>query len=249
MRMSRRGAAIAAGILLIVAVIGSFLWNSQSEEVHTPAAATGARATKAEPLPAGPPGQAHRANESNGSPSAIDRSPSVEENRDGPNLNNQPIVSESQTSTETVAQGEGENSDAADADSSAERPFSFSPAVMNACAPNADQAGLDCPRLLSFLAEYEPEHRNRSWAEGMEKRIENAVNESDAGKFTIRRIECRSSRCALEVSAPYEAYDGHFVNDRILYRDIGGPVAAVIAFEKGPNGERIFVTAFGYWRH
>ena len=73
----------------------------------------------------------------------------------------------------------------------------------------------------------------------MERRIARAIQESDAGKFTIRGIQCRSLRCAVEVSAPYEACLGHFTNDASLYRDIGPPVAAVLAFEKGPNGEVI----------
>ncbi len=134
-----------------------------------------------------------------------------------------------------------------DAKSADGRPFPTSRSVTRACATDPAIAQ-SCLRLMEVLSELSAEPRDIRWARDMEERIEAAVARPDPGKFTVRAVECRSTHCALEVSANNEYYLGHFDDDPLLNRTLFGPVVGVLAFEKGPDGEKIILTSLAYER-
>lgn len=127
------------------------------------------------------------------------------------------------------------------------RPFPLSPSVMRQCVSRLPSES-DCPQLMEFLLEFERESRSATWAHDMEGQLKKALTHTDPGKFSVRAIECRSNRCFVEVSAPYEWNLGDIDSFPELSARLYGPIAGNLGFEAGPNGEKIIVTAMGYER-
>lgn len=146
---------------------------------------------------------------------------------------------------DSEAHGEISALEVADAKQAVGRKFPLSPSVAQICATDPSEM---CKALMELLNDLAAESRDILWAREMEERIERAVARPDPGKFTVRAVECRSTHCALEVSAPYEYYLGHFDDDPILSRSLYGPIVGVLGFEKGPAGEKVIVTTMGYER-
>jgi len=71
----------------------------------------------------------------------------------------------------------------------------------------------DCKELDRFLERMKREPRNTDWARAMEARIEKAVISGERGKFRIRALECRSTRCALEVASEVDSIGVQFDSD------------------------------------
>lgn len=101
---------------------------------------------------------------------------------------------------------------------------------------------------MEFLLQFEREPRNSFWAESIETQLTKALTEADPGKFSVRAIECRSTRCIAEVSAAFEWNLGDIDIFPELAARLYGPVVGDLGFEAGPNGERIVVTALGFER-
>jgi hypothetical protein len=144
-------------------------------------------------------------------------------------------------------QGEVSSLELEDAKSAVGRPFPSSPSVIRTCATPDSSTSLACKLLMEFLEELVEEPRNIPWAREMEERFEKAIAQPDPEKYTVRAIECRSTRCAVEVAAPHEYLLGHF-DDPVLEKEFWGPTVGVLAFEEGPNGEKVIVTTLGYLR-
>ena len=125
------------------------------------------------------------------------------------------------------------------------RPFPVSPSVERDCM-HASWPDAVCIATRDFLAELSKEPRNIPWARDQERRLEAGINALGPDKFTIRAIECRSTRCAVEVAST-DVYVGEIEGDPDLERNLL-PRIATFGVEKGPNGERICVTVFTFER-
>ncbi|HEV7607435.1 MAG TPA: hypothetical protein VGO61_08870 [Steroidobacteraceae bacterium] len=88
-------------------------------------------------------------------------------------------------------------------------PFKLSASVTANC-----QRSTDCEELDVFLEQMAAEPRDAEWARNMEARIERAVMAGERGKFRIRSLECRSTRCALEVASEVDRVGLGFDSDR-----------------------------------
>lgn len=88
-------------------------------------------------------------------------------------------------------------------------PFELSRSVQ----ANCDRFRSDCKELEEFLVRMAAEPRNPGWARDMEARIEKAVMSGERGKFRIRALECRSTRCAVEVSSEVDNLGIEFDSD------------------------------------
>lgn len=96
-------------------------------------------------------------------------------------------------------------------------PFELSGSVRINCQRFAS----DCRELNLFLKRMAAEPRSADWAGAMEARIEKAVLSGERGKFRIRALECRSTRCALEVASEVDrigvAFDSDPDFDEIMF--------------------------------
>lgn len=133
-----------------------------------------------------------------------------------------------------------------DAKSAVGRPFPLSASVMNTCVSMVREKS-DCPLMIDFLQEFAREPRDIAWARDSEERLERAITQYDHRQFSVRTIECRTTRCMVEVVAD-EACLCHFWESKEIGGRLWGPVPGDLGFEKGPDGERIIVTALGYER-
>jgi len=88
-------------------------------------------------------------------------------------------------------------------------PFELSPSVRANCRLWEG----DCKEMDAFLERMKAEPRNTEWAREMEARIEKAVTSGERGKFRIRALECRSTRCALEVASEVDSIGVQFDSD------------------------------------
>ena len=124
-------------------------------------------------------------------------------------------------------------------------PVSQSVAVRRDCQFEGRPLAL-CLGTWEFLGEFSKEPRNIPWARDKERRLEAAINALGQDKYSIRAIECRSTRCAVEVSG-YESYVGDLDGDPDLKEDLMAS-DSTWGYEKGPNGERIVVTVMTFER-
>jgi hypothetical protein len=124
------------------------------------------------------------------------------------------------------------------------RPFSISTSVKEQCAPTS-QVPDRCDNLYEFLREFANEQREVQWASSMERRLEKSIVENDPPIYRVRALECRTTRCAVEVWAPGEAWNGMLDNDPALSRELWGTTAK-LGFETDSQGNRIVVTIVGF---
>lgn len=79
----------------------------------------------------------------------------------------------------------------------------------------------DCSKLGGFLERMRVEPRDAVWASQAEERIERAVYEGERGQYRVRALDCRLTRCVLEVVsessttgiAYLSAYDDGMIED------------------------------------
>jgi hypothetical protein len=109
-------------------------------------------------------------------------------------------------------------------------PFKMSESVELACARRPQWN--DCKRLNAFLERMTAEARDPSWAPGMEARIERFTYEGERGQYRIRALECRSTRCALEVASESKNVGISYVGDNA---DRMFPISSAIAAEHDPQ--------------
>lgn len=99
-----------------------------------------------------------------------------------------------------------------------------------------------CQELKVFLERLEAESRDEAWARDMEARIEKAVVSGERGKFRIRALECRRTRCALEVASEVDTI-GLLSDADPEFDELMFPRASGIAREDDPlTGTRTIVS-------
>jgi len=82
-------------------------------------------------------------------------------------------------------------------------PFERSPSVVNSC----DHVRNDlCKQLDRFLERMSAEPRDPDWAPRMEQFIVRSLAVEEEGALRIRALECRKTRCALEVASEAQQY-------------------------------------------
>jgi len=127
------------------------------------------------------------------------------------------------------------------------QPFSVSESVVEACKPA--KPGVfrweACDRANELLIEMAKEGRDEVWAAATEKLLR-AYAQQEAGRFTIRALECRQTICFIETASifgglPDAGY--RFFADHGLKREY-----SVEAFESDDSGARLTITLFPFIR-
>jgi hypothetical protein len=77
--------------------------------------------------------------------------------------------------------------------------FRASESVETACGQH--DLWNDCSKLNGFLERMRIEPRDPDWAPDAEARIRRAAEEGARGQYRIRALECRRTRCVLEVAS------------------------------------------------
>ena len=126
------------------------------------------------------------------------------------------------------------------------RPFPMSKSIENNCKWLLQHDSSEsCDVVQKFLKEMAKEPRDPVWANRMEAELRHYVTTERPG-FEIRALECRESRCALEVASVmglFHLFEYDSPIDRQLADDLG-----VFAYEHDPSGARITVTLLPYSR-
>ena len=126
------------------------------------------------------------------------------------------------------------------------RPFPVSKSIENNCklllkyGPDGS-----CDFTYKFLKEMAEEPRDPAWANRMEAELRHLVTTERPG-FEIRALECRESRCALEVASVmglFHLLESDSPINRQLTQDLG-----LFGHEHDPSGARITVTLHTYSR-
>lgn len=108
--------------------------------------------------------------------------------------------------------------------------YRASESVTMACAQH--ELWNDCSKLNGFLERMRVEPRDPAWAAMAEARIRHAAVDGERGQFRIRALECRRTRCVLEVATESQnagiAYIAAY--DDGLTADTG-----TVAFEDDPQ--------------
>jgi hypothetical protein len=132
------------------------------------------------------------------------------------------------------------------------RPFPLSPSVTRACASSVPERS-ECPQLMEFLREFQREPRDLTWARQVERGLDEMLSTPNLDNarlenFHVRAIECRSTRCVIEVAA----LDDPFVtsiDDPQLKKFLYGPVVGDLGFEKDAGGRKVVVTVAAFRRN
>jgi hypothetical protein len=99
--------------------------------------------------------------------------------------------------------------------------FRASESVTAACGQH--ELWNDCSKLNGFLERMRIEPSDPDWAPAAEARIKRAADEGERGQYRIRALECRRTRCVLEVASESQnagiAYDAAF--DDGMTEDVG----------------------------
>lgn len=105
----------------------------------------------------------------------------------------------------------------------------------------------DCDAIQGFLAQFAQEPRDVGWAGETEEKIRAQVF-SEPGKYSIRALECRKTKCALETESIFGAFRGF---------PYGSPAYQAVfefdrqfGYERSQNGDgnRVTVTLRTYTR-
>jgi len=134
------------------------------------------------------------------------------------------------------------DSEAVATDSVIGRPFPISPSVRAAGCVRDD----NCAWLDEMLSTFAGEARDVGWATEMEARLRSLVM-SEAGKYAIRAIECRTSKCLVEVASIHGQYFGDIPEDDPLHKQV---LEASIEWgtELDPSSGRTTVTVAAFRR-
>lgn len=127
------------------------------------------------------------------------------------------------------------------------RPFRVSKSIENDCKWMLQQGSSEaCDDTHEFLKEMAEEPRDPNWANRMEKQLRHYVATETPG-FDIRALECRESRCALEVASVMGLFHGNFAYDTPMGRQLSLE-HDLFAYERDLSGARITVTLLPYSR-
>jgi hypothetical protein len=121
------------------------------------------------------------------------------------------------------------------------RQFPLSPSVRRECAPPSVMHHM-CETLMSELAKFAGQPRDRTWASATERRLRTAVVQGST-EVIIRGLECRQSLCAIETATPAAVAGYKAVKHSLLAEDGLIRVQEVPAWETDENGARVVVMA------
>jgi hypothetical protein len=133
-----------------------------------------------------------------------------------------------------------------DAGSAVGRRFPLSASVVRTCELPADGKS-HCPYLAEFLDAFSIESRDISWARDIEEKLERLIESSESGKFSVRSIECRTTKCVAEVVSRSEFFIDYIEDDPELGKRLR-PDAGDLGFEKDVDGTKITVTVLTFHR-
>jgi hypothetical protein len=91
------------------------------------------------------------------------------------------------------------------------------------------------------------EPRNIPWARDRQERLEKSISALGPERFSIRALECRTARCAVEVAGKGENYSGEIIDDPALRSELI-PSISTFGFEKSEAGEDVVVTVMTFLR-
>jgi hypothetical protein len=118
--------------------------------------------------------------------------------------------------------------------------FQLSPSVVEDCQ-RAPESG--CRRLEEFLYAMAQERRDPVWATDMEARLAQLVTRGERDNYWIRSLECRNTRCAVEVASVVDYAGVSLVSDDVLDRSLRWYGGSATAWEVDPTtGAKIIVT-------
>ena len=122
--------------------------------------------------------------------------------------------------------------------------FRLSPSVVEDCQrPPAS----GCRPLAEFLEEMARERRDPMWAADMESRLAQLVTRGERHNYRIRSLECRSTRCAVEVASEVDYARVSLVSDDVLDRALRWSAVSAAAWEENPSGGRTTVVTVATW--
>ncbi len=81
----------------------------------------------------------------------------------------------------------------------------------------------------------------------IENRLKEFVRRAEGEGIVLRSLECRTTRCAMEVESPHS----HFLGETEKDPDLAGellPGMGALGFETGPQGEKLVVIILTYFR-
>lgn len=129
------------------------------------------------------------------------------------------------------------DAEASDATAVIGRPFPVSNSVEAGCRRFSGSCDEELEGLLSKFAQ---EQRDLAWATDMEAKLRDHIMTAEPNKFSIRAIECRATRCVVEVASLYGPLLGapySFVESNNLYNGL-----SVLGYEANEHRARITVT-------
>lgn len=119
-------------------------------------------------------------------------------------------------------------------------PFQLSESVEEDCRRTRT---FSCWYLHGFIDDLAAEWRNPAWAAEMEERLERVITRGERRKYEIRALECRDTRCAVEVATVGVYARVSLVSDDRLDRELRWYGASTIAWEDPANtGVPVIVT-------
>jgi hypothetical protein len=124
-------------------------------------------------------------------------------------------------------------------------PFHLSPSVVEDCRHSP---GFTCRGLEQFLDEMTYEWRDATWAAEMETRLEQWVTRGQRDRYRIRALECRSTRCAVEVASEFGYARVVLASDDVLDRALRWTGATAAAWEIDPSTGNVTVVTVATWQ-
>jgi hypothetical protein len=122
--------------------------------------------------------------------------------------------------------------------------FRLSPSVVEECQR---ALGLGCRQLGEFINEMAHEWPDPMWAADMEARLSQLVTRGDRHNYRIRSLECRSTRCAIEVASEVDYARVSLVSDDVLDRALRWSGFSAAAWEENPSGGRTTIVTVAAW--
>jgi hypothetical protein len=125
-------------------------------------------------------------------------------------------------------------------------PFRLSASVVEDCQRSPKFV---CRGLEQFLNDMADEWRDKVWAADMETRLERLITRAAGDQYRIRALECRSTRCAVEVASEVGYARVSLVSDDALDRALRWSGASAAAWEEEPSsGIRTIITVATWQR-
>ena len=147
--------------------------------------------------------------------------------------NGRPILKASTTPTSVVSEIDN---------SVVGRPFEISSSVREGCKSDT----IECPLVMESVAKMVKEPRDIEWAARMEETLQAAVDSGNAGKYSIRNVEGRTSTCILEIEV--RVPDAFPRYDNVITSVLQPHALTIGAFESDSSGQRYHIELMDFFR-